>query len=165
MHLDEYRRILAADAPVTEWHTELVWVFPESLPFEQSVRVLYSGSPLGDSWLGALERDGRRQALIDANFGSDGDFWPPWCALFEGDAVASFAFSAGIGPSSAEIGLVTVPRFRGRGLGTAVTAAWASHPALEGRTLFYGTDRENVSSQRVVERLGLPFLGTSLSIR
>ena len=85
--------------------------------------------------------------------------------MLAGDEIASLAFAAGVGPASAEVGLYTFPAFRGRGLGAAATAAWTSHPALAGKTLFYGTDRENVSSQRVVERLGLPVLGTSLSIR
>jgi hypothetical protein len=35
---------------------------------------------------------------------------------------------------------------------------------LQTRPLFYATHRDNVSSQRVIARLGLPFLGVRLQI-
>jgi hypothetical protein len=57
-----------------------------------------------------------------------------------------------------------VPTYRGRGFAAAACAGGAGLPSLCGRNLFYGTDRTNISSQRVVERLGLNFLGASLSI-
>ena len=164
-YLDEYRRILAADAPVTESHTELVWTLPEDLDFRQSTDIVFSGADRGARLLASLDRDGMPKTLMEAGFLDTAGFWSPWCVAIEGDEIASIAMAAGVGPAAAEVGLYTFPAFRGRGLGAAATAAWASHPDLRGKTLFYGTDRENVSSQRVVERLGLPFIGTGLSIR
>lgn len=163
-HLEEYRRILAADAPVAAWHTELVWTFPEPFAFKQSVDLVRSGTDRGDRLLATLDHDGMPEALVTAGFLDSDGLWAPWCAVIDGGAIASLASTVAAGAASAEVGLFTFPAFRGRGLGAAATAGWAAHPALAGKTLFYGTDRENVSSQRVVERLGLPFLGTSLSI-
>ena len=93
-----------------------------------------------------------------------GDFWPPWCVALQGDEIAAIAFAARLSPDAAEPGVGSVPAFRGRGLAAAATAGWAALPGLQGRALFYGTSRTNVSSQRVAVRLGLRFLGASLSI-
>ncbi len=103
-------------------------------------------------------------ALIDMGFTSLGEFWPPWSIAMDGDEIASIAFTVAKNHHAAEVGLATMPAFRGRGLGAAATAGWASHPELGGRALFYSTSRANVSSQRVVERLQLRFLGASLRI-
>ena len=71
---------------------------------------------------------------------------------------------SGSGQTGAEVGIVTVPALRGRGYATAATAGWASLPALRRRVLFYSALQTNVSSRRVAERLGLRFLGGSLTI-
>lgn len=150
---------------MTQSHTELVWTLPEDLDFPQSADTVLSGTDRGASLLASLDRDGMPKALVEAGFLDTAGFWSPWCVAIDRDEIASIAMAAGVGSAAAEVGLYTFPAFRGRGLGAAATAAWASHPDLRGKALFYGTDRENVSSQRVVERLGLTFIGTSLSIR
>ena len=61
--------------------------------------------------------------------------------------------------SGAEAGVWTDPAFRGRGLASAVTAAWAGVLAPTGRHLFYSTSADNRSSQAVARRLGLRRLG------
>jgi predicted GNAT family acetyltransferase len=58
----------------------------------------------------------------------------------------------------------TLPAYRGRGLAAAATAGWSRLPGLQMRPLFYATHRDNLSSQRVIARLGLPFLGIRLQI-
>src|SRR6201999_1554917 len=103
--------------------------------------------------------------LFAMGFTDIGEFWAPWSAVFCDGEIASLAFAARLGDDAADLGLITVPAFRGRGLGTAATAAWTNHPALPGRTLFYGTDIGNRCSQRVTERLGLRFVGSNCSIR
>jgi predicted GNAT family acetyltransferase len=81
-----------------------------------------------------------------------------------GDDIAALAFAARLGERGAEIGVVTLPQFRGRGFAAAATAAWSALPMLQDRALFYSTHRDNLSSQRVIARLGLPFLGVSMRL-
>jgi predicted GNAT family acetyltransferase len=74
------------------------------------------------------------------------------------------AFAARLSKAGACLGVVTVPAFRGKGYAAAVTAEWSRLPSLKSRALFYSTDQSNTSSQRVVARLGLRFLGASLRL-
>jgi GNAT superfamily N-acetyltransferase len=163
-HLDAYLDLLALEAPVQHCSPDLEWYFPPRLAYRSDVDLVTSGTLQGDQLLRHLSQDGMPQPLLDLGFVDVGHFWAPWCvALHEGE-IASIAFAARLGPNGAATGVVTLPEFRGRGFATAATAGWASLPALHGRTLFYGTHRSNVSSQRVAQRLGLLFLGASLTI-
>jgi predicted GNAT family acetyltransferase len=102
--------------------------------------------------------------MVEMKFVDVGELWAPWCVALDGDEIASIAFTVGTGPASAEVGVATMPAFRGRGFAAAATAGWAAHEALRGRRLFYSTSWSNVSSQRVTERLGLRFIGTRFTI-
>ena len=51
------------------------------------------------------------------------------------------AFAARLGVSGAELGVYTFPKYRGRGLAAAVTAAWSSMPSLNQHALFYSTEK------------------------
>jgi predicted GNAT family acetyltransferase len=82
----------------------------------------------------------------------------------EGHDIVSLAFAVRLGEEGAELGVNTLPAHRGRGLAAAVTAGWSCIPGLQQRPLFYATHRDNLSSQRVIARLGLPFLGVRLQI-
>src|SRR5207302_1577830 len=139
-------------------------IVPGHLTYPHDVPLVSSGTPAGETLLARLAQDGMPQPLAALGFSSPSEFWPPWCLALQDGEIASIAFAARLSPTAAETGVVTVPKSRGQGLAAAVTAGWAAHPALRGRALFYGTSRANVSSQRVVARLGLRFLGASLSI-
>jgi hypothetical protein len=165
VHLDDYVRLLEGEAPVEQTIVELIWTFPERLSYGHRATLVASDTPEGDALLARLEREGMPEALVAAGFVDIGEFWAPWCVAFDGDDIASIAFTVGSGPESAEVGVHTFPAFRGRGFAAAATAGWASLPALRDCSLFYSTSRENVSSQRVTQRLGLRFLGVSLTIR
>jgi RimJ/RimL family protein N-acetyltransferase len=60
---------------------------------------------------------------------------------------------------AAECGVWTRPECRGHGHAAATAAAWAEILRPSGRTLFYSTDADNRSSQRVASRLGLRPIG------
>jgi RimJ/RimL family protein N-acetyltransferase len=165
IHLAEFLGLLSKEAPVeSKVLGQLLWTFPERLIFDHSARLVASDPREGEDLLAQLTERGMPDYLAVAGFVDIGEFWPPWCVAFEGDQIASIAFAAGLGPESAETGVYTFPAFRGRGYAAAATAGWASLPALRGRTLFYGTSRTNISSRRVTERLGLRYLGASLTI-
>jgi ribosomal protein S18 acetylase RimI-like enzyme len=164
VHLEDYIRLLAGEAPVERWSTGLSWCFPDHLSYTHEVPLVGSGTPEGDRLLARLRDQGMPPALAAIGFVDVGEFWAPWCVALDGDDIASIAFAARLGPHGAETGVATAPAFRGRGFAAAATAGWSSLPALRGRALFYSTSRSNVSSQRVVQRLGLRFLGASLAI-
>jgi len=162
-HLNEYRRLLG-EAPFDGSDAELIWTFPDRLDYDHSAELVRSDTPEGDRMLARLTERGMPEPLSEMGFVDVGEFWAPWCVALQGDEIASLAFTVGMGPASAEVGVNTVPAFRGRGLAAAATAGWASLPANSGRVLFYGASRTNVSSQRVTQRLGLRLIGTSLAI-
>ena len=164
LHLDDYVALLAREAPVEQRSAGLIYCFPDLLEYEHDVTLVSSDTPEGDRLHARLADQGMPQALVALGFVAATDIWAPWCvALHEGE-VASIALTARIGPTGAEVGVTTVPAMRGRGLAAAATAGWGALPSLRGRALFYSTDRTNVSSQRVTDRLGLRFIGASLRL-
>jgi hypothetical protein len=91
--------------------------------------------------------------LLDGRLG-------PWTMVLDGELVASICHTPGpLATRTAECGVWTRPAFRGRGHAAATTAAWADLLRPSGRTLFYSTDADNRSSQRVASRLGLRPIG------
>jgi hypothetical protein len=166
--LDEVLDLLSREAPVAGVGPGLVYRLPHDLPQDpgqdDGVRMVCGDTVEGRAWLEDLAARGLPQALLTAGFLGVGDFWDPWCvALVEGE-VAATAFAARLGARGAEAGVYTFPGFRGRGFAAAVTARWSSLPSLATRTLFYSTQRENLSSQKVAARLGLARIGASLRI-
>jgi len=165
IHLDDYFELLAVEAPVEQWDLGLAWSFPDRLGYRHSAPLVASDTPEGDRLLARLRERGMPPALVRAGFMDVERLWAPWCVALDGDEIASVAFTAGLGPASAEVGVDTVERYRGRGLAAAATAGWAAQPGLSGRVLFYSTTVANRSSQQVTRRLGLRYLGADLTIR
>ena len=164
VHLDDYLRLLAAETPVEQCDKGLIWTFPDRPAYEHPTTLVGSDTPEGDRLLARLTERGMPEALAALGFVDVGEFWAPWCVALHGDEIASIAFTVGLGPASAEVGVTTVPAFRGSGFAAAATAGWASLPTLSGRVLFYSANTTNVSSQRVTERLDLRLTGASLTI-
>ena len=77
---------------------------------------------------------------------------PCFAAMEDGVAV-SVCYSARTGAHAAEAGVETAEAYRGRGLATRVTAAWAA--AVRARGLLYSTSWDNLASQAVARHLGL----------
>jgi ribosomal protein S18 acetylase RimI-like enzyme len=91
--------------------------------------------------------------LLDGRLG-------PWAMAIDGELVVSICHTPGpIRARAAECGVWTRPAYRGRGYGAAVTSAWAAIMRSPGRHLFYDTDADNLSSQRLTRRLHLRPLG------
>ena len=132
------------------------WIPPETA-FASDVLILRSDSADAESLPetppdGAHWRDGEWRELLDGALG-------PWAFAIVGGNVVSICHCARLSERGAEAGVWTHPDHRGRGHAAAVTAAWASVLASKGRTLFYSTSAENVSSQRVAARLRLRPIG------
>jgi GNAT superfamily N-acetyltransferase len=161
VHLNRYRTLLGEAGDVGYG---LIYELPHGLPRDETTDLVMGDSARGRDLLLDLSDNGMPQALIDIGFISLLDFWAPWCAALVDGEIASIAFPARLSDFGVELGLVTVEKFRGRGLGAAVTAGWSHLDELADRTLFYSTQRTNRSSQRVTERLGLRLRGASLRI-
>jgi hypothetical protein len=161
---ERYIELLGAEAPVRQTEHGLIWDIPQPPTFTLPVPLLRSGTAEGDAMVRRLMEGSMPALLVAAGFLSVDDLWPPWCMALEGGEIAAIGFTARLGERAAEIGVYTFPPFRGRGFAAAVTAGWAAHPALRGRPLFYSTSRENLSSQRVPERLKLRLVGQRFSV-
>ncbi len=159
-HLDRYLEMLAS----TRHNFGLIYELPRGLSFASPARIIDSESEAGRNLLQSFAANGTPTGLAEVGFHDKQDFWSPWCvAVINGDIV-SIAFAARLSDVGAEVGVTTMKAFRGQGFGAAVTAAWTQLPSLQDRTLFYSTDRANLSSQRVAARLGLNQRGTTLRV-
>jgi hypothetical protein len=163
-NLHDYLALLRRGQSDPDHNFSLIYHLPHSLSYETPANLVFSNSDDGKALLLSWQTNGMPNSLLDLGFKSITDIWPPWCAAIVGDEVASLAFAARLSDEGAELGLVTVKEFRGRGLAAAVTAGWTRHPELEGRELFYSMDARNEASKRVAERLALRQVGWSLRI-
>lgn len=159
-HLDHYLDVLAP----TSHNFGLIYELPHGLSFPCPARIVGGESAEGRELVQSLSKDGMPESLAEVGFHGTKDFWSPWCVAIVDGEIASIAFAARLSDVGAEIGVTTMKAFRGQGFGAAITAAWTRLPFLRDRTLFYSTDRTNLSSQRVAARLGLHQRGTTLRI-
>ena len=164
VYADEYARLLEDEAPAEDSGAGPIYVFPDRHDFVHPAPLVRSGTPEGDRLVARLDEHGMPQAMLDMKFVDTAELWPPWCIALDGDEIAAVAFTVGSGPGSVEVGVATMPAFRGRGLAAAATAGWVALPAIRGLHRFYSTSWANVSSQRVTERLGLRFIGTRFTL-
>jgi hypothetical protein len=159
---EEYRQLLGVSEGVNDHHFGVIHNLPHRTRFADDVALVRHGTVDGDALIDRFLRDGMPQTLVDEGFVDLSHFWEPWCVALNGDEVVSLAFAVRLGTRGAELGVNTLPGYRGRGFAAAVTAGWSALPALQNVPLFYATHRDNLSSQRVIARLGLPFLGIRL---
>ena len=163
-HLDRYIELLSGDALPPKPRLGVTYVLPNDIDYQHDVRLIRSDSVEGQRLRATLAAEGVPAGLAEMGFVDVSEFWDPWCAALHHGEVASVAFAARLSETGAGLGLATSPGLRGRGYAAAATAGWTRMPALRSRALFYGTDQTNISSQRVVARLGLRFLGASLEL-
>jgi hypothetical protein len=160
--VDQYRNILES-APVTPHNFGPVHRLPRGTQAPVDVKIVREHTPEGDALVERLWRDGTPEALVEAGFTDLSHFWSPWCVAMSDGDIAAIAICVRDGLMAREIGVYTLAPYRGRGLAAAVTAAWSTlHPRHP--VLFYSTHRDNRSSQRVIDRLRLPFLGESFRL-
>jgi hypothetical protein len=163
-HLGRYIELLTHDALVPRCRLGLTYLLPNDIGYQHGVQLISSDSAEGQAFRARLAANGMPAGLAEMGFVDVSELWDPWCvALHDGEA-ASVAFAARLSAAGAGLGLATAPKLRGKGYAAAATAGWARMPALRSRALFYNTERTNISSRRVVARLGLRFLGASLEL-
>jgi RimJ/RimL family protein N-acetyltransferase len=89
----------------------------------------------------------------------------PCVGVLEGGRVVSACYVAVRSERVAEAGVETLPGFRGRGLATRATAAWARAVRAAGLEPLYSTEWRNRASRGVAARLGLIPYGVDLHLR
>jgi hypothetical protein len=164
IHLDSYIELLSRGATAPTSNLGLIYQLPNGLQYESGATLITSDSDEGQRLQTLLSNHGLPDQLVKLGFGNVSDLWLPWCMALQDGQLVSVAFAARLSQAGACLGVVTVPAFRGKRYAAAVTAEWSRLPSLRSRALFYGTDQSNASSQRVVARLGLRFLGASLRL-
>jgi hypothetical protein len=162
-YLNRYLSILGRYRPAAH-NFGLIYELPQSLPYRSDARLIGSDSEEARDFIHPLSPTGLCAGLFELGFRHVADFWPPWCVAVVDGEIASIAFAARLSDLGAELGLATAKAFRGRGFAAAATAGWSRLPSLQSRILFYSTNRDNSSSQRVATRLGLQLRGVSLRI-
>lgn len=159
---EQYAEVLGSD-PLTDHNYGPVHRMPRGLTADCDAAIVREGSDDGVALVERITREGVPRGLFDAGFVDLSHFWSPWVVAMVGGDIAAMAFCVRDGLMAREVGVFTVSGYRGRGYAAAVTAAWSTmHPRHP--VLFYSTHRDNASSQRVIARLGLPFLGESMRI-
>jgi RimJ/RimL family protein N-acetyltransferase len=117
-------------------------------PQDERLRLLNPGNWERDEW----------DDLLDGVLG-------PWAIAVVDERIVSICHTPqAMTDRAAECGVWTDPDYRGRGYAAAVTATWADILRPSGRFLFYSTDAENLSSQRVAARLHLCPIGWTWSL-
>jgi hypothetical protein len=164
VHLEEYRELLQEEMAPVEHQHGLLWVFPSTLKGQAPTELVLSGTSEGNRLLHGLS-DAMPASLVEVGFRTPEDLWEPWCIAMVNGQIASIAETARIGPQGSEVGVDTALQHRGKGLGATATAGWSQHPDIAQRMRFYSTGRENASSRRLTERLGLRFLGSTFAIQ
>lgn len=162
MHSGEYAKILERDRPVELRSTgSLAYWFPEPFVYEHTVALVLSGTREAEDLLAddpLLDWWGQGHSVR-------GQIGAPWCMAMCDGEIAAIVETVNTGPRAIECGVFTAPHMRLRGFASAATAGWASIAGRDGTWCFYGTELENVASQRVTARLGLQFIGPGFGLR
>ena len=159
---EQYREVLGTE-PLTDHNYGPLHRLPRGVAFDCDAAIVHEGSAEGVALVERITREGVPRGMFEAGFVDLSHIWSPWVAAMAGEDIAAMAFCVRDGLMAREIGVYTVEGYRGRGYAAAVTAAWATmHPRHP--VLFYSTHRDNLSSQRVIARLQLPFLGETMRI-
>jgi hypothetical protein len=150
------RRLLESCCPRLTFDSGPAYLIEPSVPFDTRPNIARSDVPL----------DERLRTMNPGNWESeewsdllDGALGPWAVAVVEGKIASICHTPLPMTGLAAECGVWTHPDARGQGYAAAVTAAWAGILRPSGRLLFYSTDAQNLSSQRVAARLQLRPLG------
>ncbi|MBO0811644.1 MAG: GNAT family N-acetyltransferase [Microlunatus sp.] len=166
--------LIVAEQGLPDASPTIVRLLEQSLgPIEATVGPGYlAADPAGqpDPVIGRLLRSDRPDPVVDdlrVPIIWEEDEWSdllagaygPWAMIIEGDRVLSICHTARRAPDGVEAGTWTAEDARGQGLAAAATAAWAEACRPLSGYVFYSTDVNNRSSQRVAGRLGLRLVG------
>jgi hypothetical protein len=145
-HAERYEELLAMD--FAEVDTGVLFEFPAELAAPDGIVEVRSERELATNFHGWIQ-------------GEISDGRAPVMAIVEAGAPVSICFCARRAKSSAEAGLDTAERFRRRGFGARVTAAWALALRARRMTPLYSTSWSNEASLGVARKLELVTYGST----
>jgi ribosomal protein S18 acetylase RimI-like enzyme len=121
-----------------------------------------AGTAVGDE--GSAERNAQAEAIKPETLGFIADRlrdgWSVAAAAFADGGPVSFGMHQPVGDVTEIVGVATLPAYRRRGLGAAVTAALVKHAFSNGiETVLLSAGSEDVA--RVYERVGFRRVGTA----
>jgi hypothetical protein len=88
----------------------------------------------------------------------------PFFAAIEGDRAVAVCATIIASQDAYEAGVETLAAYRGRGFAADAVAGWAGAVRALGATPFYGTTFDNISSQRLAQRLSLSLVASEFSV-
>lgn len=151
-HLERYRELLAAHAPIVRIRAGPAFVF-ETRPAPVAGVAFIDEANAGALLKGSL-----------AAWLPDVPHRRPFVAAIEDGRAACVCVSARISPAGHEAGVETEPEYRRRGCAVRAVSAWAGAVQELGARAYYSTLWDNHGSRGVARRLGLAFLGADDSI-
>lgn len=115
----------------------------------------------------ALRAFPHREAWPNALQGEEGGSRPDVIALaaWDGDTLAALAGASADCEALWQIGVDTLPAYRGKGLGTAVVTALAAKILESGKLPFYNTSLSNLHSQNIALNCGFFPAAVELAVR
>jgi GNAT acetyltransferase len=146
VHADRYKSLIKGQV-----HSGPAFRFPETITLPSDVVVVEDESLLErhfQGWVAGEIAAGRA----------------PVMAILESGNLVSVCFCARHSNVAAEAGVETTARFRGRGFGPSVTAAWALAVRASGQIPLYSTEWSNEASLAVARELKLEVYATDWSI-
>jgi hypothetical protein len=150
-HQDEYVRLLTSQAPIERIWRGPAYVFTTDVAPAPQPLAIHEGNV--DLLRGGLE-----------DWIPDVPYRRPFMAMVEHGRAVSVCASVRISAAVHEAGVETLPAHRRRGHAVNVVAAWARAVRGMGAVPFYSTSWDNVGSQAVAARLGLPMFGVDFHI-
>lgn len=156
-------QLLPKFVPGVQFESGPGYLVPEGASFASDARIVRSTDDFAvrEGIIAPPEANWAEDEWRDLLAGSLG----PWAMVAMDNRAIAICHSARWATRGAEAGAWTHPDHRGKGFAAAATAAWANLVYGEGRLPFYSTSAENLSSQRVAERLGMRLIGWQWSWR
>jgi hypothetical protein len=148
---DEYLRLLTSEAPIERIWRGPAYVFATEV--SRGVQAIAIQEENVDLLRGGLE-----------DWIPDVPHRRPFMAMLENARAVSVCASVRITDEAHEAGVETLPAYRRRGHALRVVSGWAAAVRKLGAVPFYSTSWDNVASQSLAARLGLPLFGVDFHI-
>ena len=136
--------------PVEHEWSGAAFRFPESVPRPGGVREVCADTRVAEAF----------PKLAASLAGRE-----PVFAIEQGGEIVSIAYCATVPGAAAEVGVDTVPAFRGRGFAAEVVSAWARAMQARGVIPLYSAAADNAASLVVARKLGLTRFGSDFHFR
>lgn len=149
-HLAAYTELLQQHAPIRETYSGPAYYLPELDASTSTVTITQeNGSLLQAHFPYTLTTLEERSPVV---------------VVVEEETAVAACYSARTTTQVAEVGVVTLEAYRGRGYAAEIVRGWAQAVRASGRLPLYSTWWENAASQSVASKLGAVLYGANFNI-